>query len=617
MNLSTSKDLSKSSARDFIFKLFVLDKDVSQRKDENIDIAADAASVEYRRVRFSTLAGPERDKISVEGFLLANSARSPETTYLTCSTARNRSDCYQSLLDRSKLYFAPSSVDKNAKIHRNRLLYQDDDDDWVVLGSKEELADAMIDVLNKNSYSLTVGVQSLCVPQEEGEEEEEVAERCPISRYTLKEAICHSSSKRSTRSKKQWKVVLEIILATCVSFACTVILWTAIEAYFSAKEYHERPVVDAVDFSDLTSMLASLSENENIGTGTQTSVHSNSTRYGPANCSNACSPELSSCYDGLPLQKVFSDILEEVDTPHSHYLQKAYKWMAKDPHYHHYSRERLQQRLGLVAFFYATEGDTSWKRSDDWLSYSIHECSWFPGGHSVSLCNKDWQYERLWLPDNGLNGNIPTEALSLLPSLTTIRLDRNIWLTGTLPSEIGDLTRLEQLWLHHNMLSGSLPSELARLTRLEKLCLAANTFTGRLAPETFGSLTFLRKLWLDHNEFTGRLPSELGNLPLVKLHISHNPFDGGGLLPSSLASLTELEHLVASVSADELDVVVPTEIGTMTNLRHLHLYVPEEIWSSLSSHQWQRSEVAALHKLDTLRIASEESGAEPVDLITW
>ena len=592
---STSSALSKSSSREFIFKLFVLEKNAAQWKAGKI--IGNAASVEYRRVRFSSLADPGGDMISVQDFLAS-------------LTAVNKSDCYQALLDRSKLYFASSSVNEKPKSYKTRLLYQDEDDDWVVLGSNEELRDAMMYVLKKNSYSLNVGVQSLRTFQEE-KAQGGVSTRCTTLRYSLKdEEICHSPSTRSV-SKKKWKVVLQVALATFMGLVCTRIVWMAIGKYLSVKEYSDRLVVDTAEFPDLESMLAQLSENENNGAGAHTSVPSSATRPKYVDHSEGCNPEVSLCYEGMPVQNIFSDI------PPSHYLQKAYKWMAKDPRYQSYSKERLLQRLGLAAFFYATGGDTSWKRSDDWLSYSIHECSWFPGGHSISLCDKDWQYKFILLPDNGLNGSVPKEALSLLTSLTTIRLDRNIWLTGTLPSEIGGLTRLEQLWLHHNMFSGSLPSELARLTRLEKLSLAANTFTGRLTPEAFGNLSSLRKLWLDHNEFTGKVPLELGNLPLMKLHISHNSFDGGGLLPSLLVSLTKLEDLVASVNVDGLDVVVPTEIGLMTKLRHLHLYVPEDTWSSLSSHQWQRSEVATLHKLDTLRIAAEESGVEPVDLVTW
>jgi len=46
-----------------------------------------------------------------------------------------------------------------------------------------------------------------------------------------------------------------------------------------------------------------------------------------------------------------------------------------------------------------------------------------------------------------------------------MRLDENI-LTGTLPTEVGLLTNLWEMWLNNNDLTGSLPTELGLLTRM-------------------------------------------------------------------------------------------------------------------------------------------------------
>lgn len=53
----------------------------------------------------------------------------------------------------------------------------------------------------------------------------------------------------------------------------------------------------------------------------------------------------------------------------------------------------------------------------------------------------------------------------------------NNQLTGSIPSELGNLANLTELWLSNNRLSGALPAELARLS-LGYLFLAGNTLTG-------------------------------------------------------------------------------------------------------------------------------------------
>ena len=51
-------------------------------------------------------------------------------------------------------------------------------------------------------------------------------------------------------------------------------------------------------------------------------------------------------------------------------------------------------------------------------------------------------------------------------------------LTGEIPPELGDLTRLRYLGLDHNQLSGQIPAELGDLYRLVFIRLSANQFTG-------------------------------------------------------------------------------------------------------------------------------------------
>jgi len=62
---------------------------------------------------------------------------------------------------------------------------------------------------------------------------------------------------------------------------------------------------------------------------------------------------------------------------------------------------------------------------------------------------------------NGLSGTIPSELGNLI-NLTNLALPTN-QLNGTIPSELGNLTNLTNLALRNNQLSGAIPSELGDL----------------------------------------------------------------------------------------------------------------------------------------------------------
>ena len=92
-------------------------------------------------------------------------------------------------------------------------------------------------------------------------------------------------------------------------------------------------------------------------------------------------------------------------------------------------------------------------------------------------------------------------------------------LSGAIPAEIGDLTRLEGLWLYNNSLSGDIPAEIGNLTSLEGLWLGNNSLSGAM-PAEIANLTSLEGLGLGHNtELTGELPAGLRLLPINYLDI--------------------------------------------------------------------------------------------------
>ena len=62
--------------------------------------------------------------------------------------------------------------------------------------------------------------------------------------------------------------------------------------------------------------------------------------------------------------------------------------------------------------------------------------------------------------------------------------------------------------MNNNQISGSLPTELANLSNLVHLSLHANLLFGEI-PEEFGRLTLLDTLTLQGNQLTGRAPNDV------------------------------------------------------------------------------------------------------------
>jgi hypothetical protein len=134
---------------------------------------------------------------------------------------------------------------------------------------------------------------------------------------------------------------------------------------------------------------------------------------------------------------------------------------------------------------------------------------------------------RLDLFETGLQGSIPVE-IGTLSKLRYLDLSYNT-LTGPIPSTLGNLTNLKYLSLDSNQITGSIPSTLGNLTHLKRLYLRSNQIIGPI-PSTLGNLTNLEYLYLHSNQINGSIPPELGNLhSLENLNLSHNFISGEAL----------------------------------------------------------------------------------------
>ncbi|MFC1620260.1 immunoglobulin domain-containing protein [Candidatus Neomarinimicrobiota bacterium] len=217
-----------------------------------------------------------------------------------------------------------------------------------------------------------------------------------------------------------------------------------------------------------------------------------------------------------------------------------------------------QDSLALIALYNST-GGANWTDHSGWLSPDTALAGWY--GVTVS----DGRVTRINLGDNNLTGTIPSE-IGNLTSLTDIMCFSN-QLSGAIPPAIGNLINLAGINLGGNQLNGPIPGEIAGLANLSSLQLSGNQLSGMITAEIW-DLANLSYLALGDNQLSGSIPAEIGNLiNLSVLYLSANQLSGS--LPTELFGLTKLVGL--SLSNNSLSGLIPAEIGNLVQLQDLRL----------------------------------------------
>ena len=250
--------------------------------------------------------------------------------------------------------------------------------------------------------------------------------------------------------------------------------------------------------------------------------------------------------------------------------------------------------LALEALYNSTAGD-SWTNKTNWLVTDTPS-NWY----GVTVTNNHVDY--ILLLGNNLSGTIPSQ-LGNLTYLRGISLEMN-QLTGSIPSELGNLSQLQVLNLKSNQLTGSIPPELGDLESLQGLLLFNNQLNGSI-PAELGDLSEVWWLHLSGNQLSGSIPSELGNMSsLTRLHLDVNQLTGA--IPPELGNLTSLEQL--RLNYNQLSGSIPAALGSLSALRDLYL----------SYNQLSGSIPAALGSLSALQTldltTNQLSGSLPAKL---
>jgi hypothetical protein len=152
---------------------------------------------------------------------------------------------------------------------------------------------------------------------------------------------------------------------------------------------------------------------------------------------------------------------------------------------------------------------------------------------------------------------------------------------GQIPSEIGLLTSLQQLWMRGPRIpgdissavgfGGGIPSQFGLLTSLGKHLPCS---VSKLVERSFLNVHYSVTLDFEHNSFSGSIPSEIGKVTSLR-----NCFLGDNLLtgtiPDTIANLTELRTLslkgVSGAVRSGISGMLPDGFSNLRNLVCLDL----------------------------------------------
>eukprot|EP01094_Clydonella_sp_ATCC50884_P021924 TRINITY_DN4931_c0_g1_i4.p1 TRINITY_DN4931_c0_g1~~TRINITY_DN4931_c0_g1_i4.p1 ORF type:complete len:1496 (-),score=337.73 TRINITY_DN4931_c0_g1_i4:226-4713(-) len=189
--------------------------------------------------------------------------------------------------------------------------------------------------------------------------------------------------------------------------------------------------------------------------------------------------------------------------------------------------EEWSERNALCALYHATSGD-EWFRNQNWCTDDPHTYEPCPDGEWFGVtCSLD-RVAELNLPDNLLN--------------------------GTLPSGFRNLANMTKLNLFANDIYGDIPDSFCSFTALEKVMLGVNKITSFLPDDCWSSLANLQELHMPSNEISTPIPLAFGNAKaLVEVDLAYNRIYGE--LDDPIQSLDSLVAL--NMSHNSLQVIGP------------------------------------------------------------
>lgn len=221
----------------------------------------------------------------------------------------------------------------------------------------------------------------------------------------------------------------------------------------------------------------------------------------------------------------------------------------------------------LVDLYNATDG-TNWNRNTGWVGGAAGtNCTPCDGTWEGITCDGDGRVTEIILGSNNLTGTLPT-SLGQVSRLEIISLGFNN-LTGALPTTLFDLPFLERIFARTNNLTGGIPSDIGDAPALETLVISNNPNLGGGIPSSITDCSTLIFLSVGDCGLTGALPIiNDGDLPDLKwLIVDENNLTGN--FSGNYGFLTNLERV--ELNDNNFSGLIPNVFSFWPNLETFHI----------------------------------------------
>ncbi|KAL3509147.1 hypothetical protein ACH5RR_028548 [Cinchona calisaya] len=206
---------------------------------------------------------------------------------------------------------------------------------------------------------------------------------------------------------------------------------------------------------------------------------------------------------------------------------------------------------------------------------------------SLSHCS---ELLKISVASNNLEGDFPAEIWNIsalqflfvgINSLTRESIKLNLlkfycpispfslscfFLTGIIPSSIGNMSSLVGISLRQNNFHGNIPPEFGQLQNLKRIYIGSNKFTGEI-PQSIFNISVLEAIGLADSELSGHLPTVWPtNLQVFMLYNMRMT----GLIPSSIKNASQLS--LVGLGDNLFSGPIPMTLGSLNQLIYLDLY---------------------------------------------
>ncbi len=164
--------------------------------------------------------------------------------------------------------------------------------------------------------------------------------------------------------------------------------------------------------------------------------------------------------------------------------------------------------------------------------------------------------QKLYFQNNNLTGSL-SPKLGQLTELVEVYIDRNKNFGGTLPAEIGALTKLTGINISQTAIGGAIPQALTGCKALKNFMAYSTQLSGEI-PDFWDQLPNIGVLQLYSNPgLTGPIPATIGTLKAAT-GIQLKECNLTGNIPASFAGLDKCGNL--QLNGNKLSGVVPAEV---------------------------------------------------------